>query len=86
MPELLAQVRDRCAFLQEQRRERVPHLMRSATMDARAVENAVERLSHVRSSSAVPVTDEKTHSGNGRPTASQAARCWGRQRRNAAVS
>jgi hypothetical protein len=55
-------------------------------MDARAVENAVERLSHVRSSSAVPVTDEKTHSGNGRPTASQAARCWGRQRRNAAVS
>jgi len=60
--------------------------MRSATMDAGAVENPVERLPNIRFVKRVPVTDENTHSGNGRPTANQAARCCRCQSRSAAVS
>jgi hypothetical protein len=85
MPELVADVRDRRTFLQQQRRERVPHLMRATTMHARAIEDAVERLPHVRFVECRS-GDENTQSGNGRPTASQAARCWRRHSRSAAVS
>src|SRR5262249_2833978 len=47
VPELLAHVRDRLTRAEQQRREGMSHLMWSAPMELRHVENLVERLADV---------------------------------------
>ena len=48
VPQLATHVGDRRALLQQQRGERVPHLMRAATVEASGIKDAIEGLSHIR--------------------------------------
>ena len=48
MAELPTHVRDRLAGREEQRRERVAHLMGSPATEARGIKEAIERFAYVR--------------------------------------
>jgi hypothetical protein len=70
MAELSRDVQDRHASGQQQRRERVAHLVRPAPMEAGSIQDAVERFAYVRPVERRARDRREDPLGNGCPNAS----------------